>query len=77
MSAVRVNNTFARRSIDSDQGALGGNTVVNVYENSVINVIIFRMEKKPQRVYPGEWGTFLVKVPQEHFFIMLPQSQIR
>lgn len=44
--------------IDSDQGALGGDTLVDVYEKSGINAIIFKIEKKPQRVYFGEWGEF-------------------
>ena len=44
--------------IDSDQGALGGDTLVDVHEKSGINAIFFRIEKKPQRVYSGEWGEF-------------------
>lgn len=42
--------------IDSDQGALGGDTFVDVYEKSKIDAILFKIEKKPQRVYFGEWG---------------------
>ena len=44
--------------IDSDLGALGGDTLVDVYEKSGINAIFFKIEKKPQRVYFGEWGEF-------------------
>ena len=45
--------------IDSDQGALGGDTLVTVHERGKdINLIFFKMEKKPQRVYLGEWGKF-------------------
>ena len=44
--------------IDSDQGALGGDTFVDVYEKSGINAILFKIEKKPQRVYSGDWGEF-------------------
>ena len=44
--------------IDSDQGALGGNTFVDVFEKSGINIIIFEIVKKPQRVYSGDWGEF-------------------
>ncbi len=44
--------------IDSDQGALGGDTLVDVYEKSGIHTILFKMEKKPQRVYSGDWGEF-------------------
>lgn len=44
--------------IDSDQGALGGDTLVDVYEKSGINVILFKIEKKPQTIYSGDWGEF-------------------
>lgn len=44
--------------IDNDQGALGGYTLVDVYEKSGINAIIFKIEKKPQRIYSGDWGEF-------------------
>ncbi len=44
--------------IDSDQGALGGDTLVDVYKKSGINAILFKIEKKPQRVYFGEWGEY-------------------
>lgn len=43
--------------IDSDQGALGGDTIVDVYENG-INAFVFKIEKKPQQVYLGDWGEF-------------------
>ncbi len=44
--------------IDSDQGALGGDTLVDVYKKSGVNLILFKIEKKPQRVYFGDWGEF-------------------
>lgn len=44
--------------IDSDQGALGGDTLVDVYENSRVDLIFFRIEKKPQRVYLGDWRDY-------------------
>lgn len=44
--------------IDSDQGALGGDTLVDVYKKSGISLILFKIQKKPQRVYWGEWGKF-------------------
>ncbi len=44
--------------VDSDQGALGGDTLVDVYTQSGFNAVIFRVGKKPQRVYRGEWGEF-------------------
>ncbi len=44
--------------IDSDQGALGGNTLVDVYQKSGINAVLFKIEKKPQNVYIGDWGEY-------------------
>lgn len=44
--------------IDSDQGALGGDTLVDVYKKSGINLLFFKIERKPQRVYFGDWGEF-------------------
>lgn len=44
--------------IDSDQGALGGGTIVDVYEKRDIDVFVFKLRDKPQRVYVGEWGEF-------------------
>ena len=44
--------------IDSDQGALGGDTLVDVYQGGGINAVLFKIEKRPQRVYFGDWGEF-------------------
>jgi len=44
--------------IDSDQGALGGDTLVDVRQDCGINALIFKIENKPHRVYRGEWGEF-------------------
>ncbi len=52
------NGNYTAEVIDSDQGALGGDTIVCVYEKSVIDFLIFKVEKKPQRVYLGPWGAF-------------------
>ncbi len=38
------------------QGALGGDTIVNVHNKTELNTGIFIIRKKPQRVYMGEWG---------------------
>lgn len=42
--------------IDSDQGALGGDTLVNVYTTAKLNAFVFTIDKKPQQVYLGHWG---------------------
>jgi len=44
--------------LSSDQGALGGDTLVNVYEHSEINAVFFKIAKKPQCVYFGDWYEF-------------------
>lgn len=41
--------------VSDDQGALGGATLVNVYENKGINALVFKISKKPQEVYFGKW----------------------
>lgn len=42
--------------IESDQGALGGDSFVDVYENGEIHLLLFKIEKKPQRVWSGGWS---------------------
>ncbi len=46
--------------IASNQGALGGDTLVDVYQNAGVNInlLFLKISKKPQRVYIGEWGEF-------------------
>lgn len=53
------NGTYYAKVIDSDQGALGGDTLVKVYENTEINFLIFKIFKTPQTIYHGEWGEFV------------------
>lgn len=52
------NGAYYAEVINSDQGALGGDTLVDVYENKKIDALIFTISKKSQRVYSGEWGEF-------------------
>ena len=47
---------YCAKVIDNDQGALGVNTFVDVYKGRELNFIIFTIEKKPERVYEGDWG---------------------
>lgn len=52
---------YCAQVISSDQGALGGDTFVDVYdvyEGRGIDTVLFKIEKKPQRVYSGDWGEF-------------------
>lgn len=53
-TVVRVlpspDGTFEARIIDSDQGAMGGGTIVEVQKQG--------SRRRPERVYLGEWGEF-------------------
>lgn len=52
-------STYIAEIIDSDQGALGGNTFVEVKKiKGKINVFMGEFSKLPIRVYTGEWGEF-------------------
>lgn len=44
--------------VDVDQGALGGNTLVEVDQIPVINAFLFKIRKEPIRVYTGDWGEY-------------------
>lgn len=57
-TVVSPKGTYYAQVIDSDQGALGGDTSVYVQEKSVVNAIIFKIEKKRKLVYFGDWGEF-------------------
>ena len=52
------NGHYYAQVIDSDQGAHGGNTFVDVLKESGINTVFFKIQKKPQRIYSGNWGEF-------------------
>lgn len=52
------NGAYYAEVIDSDQGALGGDTLVYVYKNKEINALAFKIFEQPQRAYQGEWGEF-------------------
>ena len=44
--------------VDSDQGALGGDTFVDVYKLGEVNLFLCKFEKQTQRVYHGEWREY-------------------
>lgn len=44
--------------ISNDQGAMGGNTTVHVYETKELNTILFTIKKEPQQVYVGDWDAY-------------------
>ena len=49
---------YYARVVDADQGALGGNTLVYVYDSRKLDAGLFDITKRPTRVYLGEWGAF-------------------
>lgn len=57
-SVESPNGVYCAQVIDSDQGALGGDTLVDVFENKEINLLVFKLYKTPRRVYCGDWGEF-------------------
>lgn len=55
-SADSPSGKYRAEVISSDQGALGGDTIVRVSSNKdLINLLVFRVYKKPQIVYFGDW----------------------
>lgn len=58
-SVVSPEKTYVAEVIDSDQGALGGNTHVDVWnKGKVIELYICKFSKSPVCVYTGDWGEF-------------------
>ena len=53
------NGVYRAELLDVDQGALGGDTVVQVYdEDKGVDFGFVQLRKRPQRVYMGPWGEF-------------------
>lgn len=50
--------TYYIEIIDSDQGALGGDTIVYAHKNSKLNLFFLTISKTPQRVYIGKWKEY-------------------
>lgn len=50
--------TYYAEIVDSDQGALGGNTVVYVHKNHQLNLLILTINKTTQRIYIGDWKEY-------------------
>lgn len=57
-SVESPDGTYRAEVIDSNQGALGGDTLVDVYENKGFDAFFFQVAKKPEKVYFGNWGEF-------------------
>lgn len=52
------NGTYYAEVVDFNEGALGGETCVRVYEKKGFDVFIFQVKKRPQNIYEGPWGEF-------------------
>ena len=50
--------TYYAEIVDSDQGALGGDTIVYVYKSRKLNLFVMTISKTPKRVYLGEWKEY-------------------
>lgn len=50
--------TYYAEVVEIDQGALGGETVVNVYRSKNIRAGLIGISKKPQEIYTGDWGEY-------------------
>lgn len=52
------NKTYYAEIVDSDQGALGGDTIVYVHKNSKLDLFVLTISKTPKRIYIGEWKEY-------------------
>lgn len=62
-AAVRTvmspDRNYRAEIIDIDQGALGGDTLVEVHDlRKQFDGVVFFFQKEPQLVYQGDWGEF-------------------
>ena len=57
-SAVSPNGEYCAEVIDSDDGALGGDTFVQVRKYKRLNLLVLRIGKRPELIYRGEWGEY-------------------
>ena len=57
-SAVSPNGKLRAEVVANSQGALGGDTIVRVYDDVELDLVVFEIKKHPKTVYIGEWGEF-------------------
>ncbi len=55
-TAESPSGKYYAQVIDVDQGGLGGSTVVRVYTKGELDLIFFKVSKKPLNVYSGRYG---------------------
>lgn len=50
---------YTAEVIDNDEGALGGDTLVEIKENGKdVDLFVLKLTKAPIRIYTGDWGEF-------------------
>lgn len=49
------NGRYYAEVMESDQGALGGDTIVNVHKGRKLNLLVLSFEKRPETIYVGHW----------------------
>ena len=52
------NSRYFAQVVDIDQGAFGGSTAVDVFENRGMELGVCEFSDIPERVYIGEWGEY-------------------
>ena len=58
-SVTSPDRNYRAEIIDVNEGALGGDTIVEVYDSrKQFDGILFLFQKEPQVVYHGDWGKF-------------------
>jgi hypothetical protein len=58
-SEISPNAIYLAEIIDSDQGALGGSTIVRIFQqNKDISILIAKLKLPPKYIYSGKWGEF-------------------
>ena len=56
---ISPDNTYCAEVIDSDQGALGGATILNVYKyDESFSIGSFDFRKDEKNIYSGRWGEY-------------------
>lgn len=58
MTAESPNGTYCAHIIDSNHGAMGGATNVEVYPRQGIHLLFLSISKPSNRVYSGDWNTY-------------------
>ncbi|MEE1010507.1 MAG: hypothetical protein U0L11_00560 [Acutalibacteraceae bacterium] len=50
--------TYYAEVTDSNQGALGGDTLVHIHKSKKLDFLLFDITKTPERIYTGDWKEY-------------------